>query len=130
MKAISPWVTLHIIVALFLLPLLIAWFMYTGVIEFEAESTRNYGILVEPQIPVSWTGLTLENRTDNQGGYEQGSSVAAALDRPWVILYPIQPFCDDDCISRVTLLRQVHRAAGRNQDRVRVSLGARGWMRG
>ena len=130
MKPISPWVTLNIIFAFFLLPLAIAWFMYTGVIEFETESTRNYGILVEPQIPVSWTGLTLENHTENQGGDEQEPSVAAALDRHWVILYPIQPFCDDDCISRVTLLRQVHRASGRNQDRVRIALVAQGWMSG
>jgi len=128
MKTVSPWATLLIICAFFLLPLLLAWFMYTGVIEFEAESTRNYGILVEPQIPVSWTGLTLENRTKNQGGDEQGFTVAAALDRHWVILYPIQPSCDDDCISRVTLLRQVHRASGRNQDRVRIAVVAQGWM--
>ncbi len=130
MKTLSPWTTLLIIFAFFLLPLLLAWFMYTGVIEFEVESTRNYGSLVEPQVPVSWTGLVLENRSDNQGGDEQGSSVAAALDRHWVILHPIQPSCDHDCISRVTLLRQVHRASGRNQERVRVALVAQGWMSG
>ena len=130
MKTVSPWATLLVIFAFFLLPLLLAWFMYTGVIEFEVESTRNYGTLVEPQVPVSWTGLTLENRAAKQAGEEQESSVAAALDRHWVILHPIQPSCDHDCISRVTLLRQVHRASGRNQDRVRVALVAQGWMSG
>lgn len=130
MKTLSAWSPLLIIFAFFLLPLLLAWFMYTGVIDFKVESTRNYGNLVEPQVPVSWTGLTLETRSGNHGGGKQGSSVAAALERHWVILYPIDPSCDPDCISRATLLRQVHRASGRNQDRVRIALVAQGRMSG
>ncbi len=130
MKIFPPWTTLLIIIAFFLLPLLLAWFMYTGVIEFKPESTRNFGTLVEPPIPVSWTGLTLENRSRNQGGDEEGYSVAATLKGHWVILFPIQPPCETNCISHVTLLRQVHRAAGRNQSRVRIALVVQGWMSG
>ena len=130
MKTLSPRATLLIILSFFLLPLVLAWFFYNGVIEFEPGSTRNYGILVEPQIPVSWAGLTLENSTGNQGGAEDGYSVAAALNGHWVILYPIHPDCENDCVSHVTLLRQVHRAAGRNRDRVRIALVTHGWMNG
>ena len=111
---------------MFLLPLVLAWFVYTGAIEFESDSTRNYGILVEPQIPVSWAGLTFEKATGNQGGDEEGYSVASALNGHWVILYPIHPNCEKDCLSHVTLLRQVHRASGRNRDRVRIALVAQG----
>jgi len=128
MKTLPPWATLLIIFAFFLLPLVLAWFVYTGVIEFDPESTRNYGILIEPPIPVSWIGLTLENSTGNQSGDEEGYSVAAALDGHWVILYPIQPSCENDCISHVTLLRQVHRASGRYRDRVRIALVAQDSM--
>jgi cytochrome oxidase Cu insertion factor (SCO1/SenC/PrrC family) len=130
MKIFPPWGTLLIIFAFFLLPLLMAWFVYTGVIEFEPASTRNFGTLVEPPIPVSWTGLTLEKRSRNQGGDGEGYSVADALKGHWVILYPIQPPCEHDCLSHVTLLRQVHRAAGRNQDRVRIALVVQGRMSG
>ena len=63
MKSVSPWAILLIILAFFLLPLLLACFMYTGVIDFEAESTRNYVLLVQPQLPVSCTVLPLHNRT-------------------------------------------------------------------
>lgn len=128
MKTLSPWAILLIIVALFLVPLLLAWFMYTGALDFDPQSTRNYGILVEPQIAVSWTGLKLENHSGDQGRDEEEYSVATALNGHWVILYPLRPTCDNDCISRVTLLRQVHRAAGRNMDRVRIALVAQGWM--
>ena len=130
MKTLSPWATLLIIVALFLVPLLLAWFMYTGALDFDPQSTRNYGILVEPQIAVSWTGLKLENHSGDQGRDEEENSVATALNGHWVILYPVRPSCDNDCISRVTLLRQVHRAAGRNMDRVRIALVAQGKMSG
>lgn len=130
MKAFPPWTTPLIIFAFFLLPLVLAWFVHTGVIEFNPESTRNYGILVEPPIPVSWSGLTLENSIGNQGGNGEGYSVAAALNGHWVILYPIQSSCENDCISHVTLLRQVRRASGRNRDRVRIALVAQGWMSG
>ncbi len=128
MKTIPPWSTLLIIFSFFLLPLVLAWFVYTGAIEIDPESTRNYGILVKPAIPVSWTGLTLENSTGNQDGNEEGNSVAAALDGHWVILYPIQPPCENDCISHVTSLRQVRRASGRKRDRVRIALVTQGWM--
>ena len=130
MKTLSPWVTLLLIFALFLVPLLLAWFMYTGAFDFHPQSTRNYGILVEPQIAVTWTGLELENHSGDQGRDENEYSVATALKGHWVILYPVRPSCDNDCISRVTLLRQVHRAAGRNMDRVRIALVAQGWMDG
>jgi len=30
--------------------------------------------------------------------------------------------CEADCISAVTVLRQIHRAAGRQQDRIRIAL--------
>ncbi len=58
------------------------------------------------------------------------SSVATVLNGHWVILYPIHPYCENDCISHVRLLRQVHRASGRNRDRVHIALVAQGWMSG
>jgi hypothetical protein len=38
------------------------------------------------------------------------------------VLHVVPAPCDDRCIEAVTALRQVHRAAGRNQSRIRLVL--------
>jgi len=51
---LSPRTSLVIIAALFMLPLALAWFMYSGAIEYKPSSTRNFGQLVEPPVPMVW----------------------------------------------------------------------------
>jgi hypothetical protein len=50
----SPRLALVVIAALFILPLLLAWLMYSGVIEFTPGTTRNHGQLVQPPVPLDW----------------------------------------------------------------------------
>ena len=38
-------------------PLVLAWLMYNGAIDFKPASTRNLGNLVQSPQPVSWAGL-------------------------------------------------------------------------
>jgi len=59
---LSPRLSLIIITALFVLPLLLAWFMYTGTIEYRPGSTRNLGQLVEPPQPISWESIEIIRR--------------------------------------------------------------------
>ena len=99
-------VLLVIIAAMFLLPLLLAWFMYTGTIDYKPGTTRNYGQLVTPPLPISWEAI--------EGG--------EALREHWVILHPVPDPCSGDCISQVSALRQIHRASGRQQPRILIAL--------
>ena len=114
---ISPRVSLVIIAAIFLLPLLLAWFMYSGTIDYKPSTMRNFGQLVEPPIPLDWQEAILL-----PGGDEPGQDAAEAFSTHWVILYPVPDPCLDTCLQAVSALRQIHRAAGRQQARIRIAL--------
>jgi cytochrome oxidase Cu insertion factor (SCO1/SenC/PrrC family) len=114
---ISPRVSLVIIAAMFLLPLLLAWFMYSGTIEYKPPITRNFGQLVKPPIPLDWQEAILLPGDD-----EPGQDAAEAFSDHWVILYPVPDPCLDTCLQAALALRQIHRAAGRQQARIRIAL--------
>lgn len=102
----SPRVLLVVIAAMFLLPLLLAWFMYTGAIDYKPGTTRNHGQLVTPPLPLSWDEI--------EGG--------EAFREHWVILHAVPDPCSSECISQVSALRQIHRASGRQQSRILIAL--------
>lgn len=110
---LSPRAALVIIAAMFLLPLVLAWLMYSGSVEFQPVTTRNKGNLVKPPVPVELTqleSLMPEGRTLDE------------MDEHWVVLYAVPEHCDETCLDAVTALRQVHRSTGRNQARIRLLL--------
>jgi cytochrome oxidase Cu insertion factor (SCO1/SenC/PrrC family) len=111
---LTPRTTLVIIAAMFLLPLVLAWLMYTGVLDFQPESTKNRGVLVSPPIPFDWR---LANSLS-----ETGSTPArfGNLSEHWVVLYPLDGACDSECERHLFSLRQVHLASGRHRDRIRL----------
>ncbi len=81
---ISPRISLLIIAAIFLLPLLLAWFMYNGTIQYKPAATRNFGQLVEPPLPLHWQDVTM---VPVNGSTPSGA--AEAFKNHWVILYPV-----------------------------------------
>jgi len=95
--------TLLFIAALFGLPLIAAWLMQSGLLDWRPAQTVNLGHLVEP--PVT---LSLET------------------DQKWQLLYLLPVACDVACEDDVTGLRQVHRAAGRHRDKIAVLLLSEG----
>lgn len=113
----SPRVALVVIASVFILPLVVAWLMFSGVIDYRPQSTRNRGWLVQPPVPVSWTGV-----------YETGSSdaPAAAFAEHWLVLHAVPEACDRACLEAIAGLRQVHLAAGRDRHRIRLALLHRG----
>ena len=113
---ISPRLALVIIAAMFVLPLALAWLMYNGTIEFKPGTTRNLGELVRPAIPISWEeGIEpFDAASTEQAGQ--------AFPEHWVILHAVAYPCAEPCIEAVTGIRQVHRASGRNQGRIRIAL--------
>lgn len=110
---LSPRVALVIIATLFLLPLVLAWLMYSGAVDFQPVTTRNLGTLVKPPVPVDLRNLAL------QPGDER---TLEDLDEHWVVLQAVAAECPDACQQAVASLRQVHRSAGRNQSRIRLLL--------
>ena len=114
---LSPRVSLVIIAAMFLLPLLLAWFMYNGTIAYKPAMTRNFGQLVEPPLPLDWKDASLI-----PGDGSPGAAAAEEFSRHWVILYRVADHCPESCLREVSALRQIHLAAGRNQDRIRIAL--------
>ena len=114
---LSPRISLVIIAAMFLLPLLLAWFMYNGTIEYQPSSTRNFGQLVEPPRPLSWKNTVLI-----PGAGESESGPAQVFSDHWVILYSVPDPCLETCLQEVSALRQIHRASGRHQARIRIAL--------
>ena len=114
--AISPRAALLVIFSIFILPLLLAWLMYSGVIDFEPVSTRNLGQLVRPPVPTSWES------TQFAGNEATGTTPATELAEHWVVLYALPENCAEQCLQTATDLRQVHRAAGRHQIRIRLAL--------
>ena len=113
----SPRASLVIIAALFLLPLLLAWFMYSGAIDYKPSSTRNFGQLVEPPLPMAWDDTVLM-----PAAVEPESGAAQTFSEHWVILYIVPDPCREACFQQVTSLRQIHLASGRHQARIRIAL--------
>lgn len=114
MKArLSPRAALVVIAAIFILPLVAAWLMYSGVIEFRPGSTRNLGQLVTPPRPLSWAGT-------RSGGAK--TFTTAEFARHWLVVHAVADPCEAACTEAIVGLRQVHRAAGRNQARIRMAL--------
>jgi cytochrome oxidase Cu insertion factor (SCO1/SenC/PrrC family) len=118
--SIPPRLTLLIIASLFVLPLLLAWLMYSGSLNFEPGAGKNLGTLVEPPLAIDWKRFVTARSTD--GSSHSDHEVADNLLEHWVILYPVPAACNETCKHWLSALRQIHRAAGRHQPRIRLAL--------
>ena len=89
---------------LFLLPLVLAWLMYSGVIDYKPAATRNHGTLVNPPVKA---GLPEAFQRKGLAGH-------------WLLLYPVAPACGEVCRADLLGLIQVRKALGREADRTRT----------
>ena len=112
MKPLPPRVTLLVILALFTLPLALAWMMNSGSIHYQSTATVNLGRLVSPVVPLEWSSVEPV----------ANDSATAGLNGFWVILYAVPPICNAECLEAVKELRQVHRASGKDQNRIKIAL--------
>ena len=112
MRRMPPRVTLLVILAMFTLPLALAWMMNSGAIRYESASTVNLGKLVSPPVPLDWSGV----ESIASGAASTGFSAY------WVILLAVPASCDSSCLESVTQLRQVRRAAGKDHTRIKIVL--------
>jgi hypothetical protein len=96
-------ITLLGIFALFLGPVILVMLMRSSWWQYQPAGMKNHGYLVQPPV-----NLPLETTRE--------------LDRKWLLLYVLDRACDEGCIDRVTSLRQIHRAAGRNSKHLAIVL--------
>lgn len=99
-------VTVVALVALFALPLVIAWFMYSDQFGYKPQETVNRGNLLEPPV---------RGAIPSEFGH-------LGIEEHWVLLYPLPRDCDDRCLSRLLDLRKVQRSLGKGGDRLKVVL--------
>lgn len=95
--------TLLGIFALFMGPVLLVILMRSSWWQYQPSGMKNNGHLVQPPVQ-----LELQQ--------------TAAMANKWLILYVIEPPCEQACVDGVTALRQIHRAAGRNGDHLAITL--------
>lgn len=89
---------------LFLFPLVMAWLMYSGIIDYRPGKTSNRGTLVQPPVQARWPEP-----------FEQ-----LGLEGAWILIYTLPEECNEACLEDRTGLRQVRRALGRGADRVQT----------
>jgi len=118
--SLSPRFTLLIIAAMFLLPLLLAWLMFSGALEFEPGEGRNLGELVDPPVSIDWQDVALAEQKQNENSVPAEAS--GLLAEHWVILFPVSGDCGKNCQKTVSSLRQIHLASGRHRSRLRLAL--------
>jgi peroxiredoxin len=100
------------ILALFVLPLGLAGLMYSGKLPLFSNRTVNQGKLIQPPVLLDWAAADAANDDQHIDELKGG----------WVILLPLPEFCKQECRQKLTGLRQVHRASGREQQRIRLAL--------
>lgn len=104
--ATSPKLILSLLGLMFLVPLTLAWLMYTGAINFSPGGGVNRGELVDPPIAADVPEQFL----------------AQGLAEHWVLAHTLPGICADACQDRLHGLRQIHKALGRDAVRVRLLL--------
>lgn len=97
--------TLWILIAVFTVPMIVAYAYYFFVDEY---SLGNHGELIEPVVQVEDLSLT----------DEQGQALARdELVHKWKMLYVADADCDVSCQHTLYNIRQINTALGKNADR-------------
>lgn len=87
-----------LLAALFFVPLFAAYLLYFVVPELRPAGTTNYGVLLPKVVPV--TALSF---TDADGKAQNEET----LKHHWSVVYMAGTSCDDACLARVIMIRQV-----------------------
>jgi cytochrome oxidase Cu insertion factor (SCO1/SenC/PrrC family) len=99
------------IIALFLAPLLAAVLMFNGQLPLLSDETVNQGKLIQPPVALDWSAAVTAETAE-----------IPELLGSWIILFLLPAPCEQDCLQKVTGLRQVHRATGPDQQRIEIVL--------
>ena len=99
------------LVAIFFSPLIVAWLMYFGVIDWRPAGIKANGELIEPPVQLD-TGEPL---------YLTDAQEESLLREKWTLVF-VADQCSADCESSLLLMRQVRLSLGRYLDRISRAL--------
>jgi cytochrome oxidase Cu insertion factor (SCO1/SenC/PrrC family) len=99
--------TLLLLAALFFVPFIAAWVIYSFFPDWRPTGQTNYGDLIAPAQPVP--ALVLKD--------SEGKPLDLLKDK-WSLVYLGSETCDAGCIERITLVRQIRLALGKNLSRL------------
>lgn len=96
-----------ILALVFFAPALFAYVLYLS--GWRSETTRNYGVLIDPPRPLNAAGLlTLDGKPVDR----------ESLTRKWSIVYIGSGECVAECQETMAMLRQLYVSLAKNQRRV------------
>ncbi len=85
--------------ALFFTPLILVMLMRSPFWDYRPAGMKNQGQLVQPPLALP---------------------ISEDLTGEWLLMYVAPESCDDTCLSAITALRQIYKAAGRDQEHLKV----------
>jgi cytochrome oxidase Cu insertion factor (SCO1/SenC/PrrC family) len=100
---------LLLLAAMFFLPLVIAFWLYYGAGSWRPSGGTNQGDLLDPARPLPAVSLPLADGKPTGEEFLRGK---------WSLLYVGDGACDERCRRALYLMRQSHRAVGKDMDRV------------
>ncbi len=100
---------LWLVVALFFVPLGVAFLMYYGNVGWRPQGSTNRGELIDPARPLPEVALVTPSGTATAADFMRGK---------WSIVFVGQGACDEACRKALTDIRQVRLALNQNSTRV------------
>jgi cytochrome oxidase Cu insertion factor (SCO1/SenC/PrrC family) len=98
-----------LVVALFFVPLGVAFLMYYGNVGWRPEGSTNKGELIDPARPLPEVALATPSGTQTTTDFLHGK---------WSIVFVGTGACDEECRKALTDIRQVRLALNQNSSRV------------
>ena len=105
--------TLLVIVAVFALPLVLAWVFATGPFDWRPAKTVNFGVLLEPPLQLKSYGVM-----DATGALLSVDAVA----RDWFLVVVRRAACAVRCQGLLQIAGRIRIAVGRDMSRVNLAL--------
>ena len=104
--------TLLVLVAVFALPLALAWVLAIG-FDWRPENTVNHGVLLEPALRLKSYGVM-----DRAGAAPTGDAIAG----DWFVVVLRNAACTETCQRLLQIAERVRNAVGRDIPRVSLAL--------
>jgi cytochrome oxidase Cu insertion factor (SCO1/SenC/PrrC family) len=108
----KPWRILLILLLIFAVPLLLAWF-FSSENDQLGQGTTNHGQLIQP--PLNLSQLQLSDA-------QSQPITANAWKGRWLLLYANPGVCDAGCGKIIYYLRQIRTATGKDSERVQRAI--------
>ena len=105
--------TLLALLAVFLMPLLLAWLFARGPLDWQPQSTLNFGVLLEPPLPLKSYGVT------DASGAALNLTAAA---RDWFLVVLHAAACTERCQQLMQNAERIQLGVGDDAYRVNLAL--------